>query len=82
MRQRVDFMTASFPEDAATYTSRQRRKDEEVERIHKLEEAMLQSREQELNMDARMQEEIKQQVAIQLSQRKSTSEHGVNVSPP
>jgi hypothetical protein len=82
MRQRVDFMAASFPKDAATYTSHQRRKDEEVERIHKLEEAMLQSREQELNMDARMQEEIKQQVAIQLSQRKSTSEHGVNVSPP
>jgi hypothetical protein len=33
-------------------------------------------------MDARMQEEIKRQVALQLTQRQSTSEHGVNVSLP
>jgi len=56
-----------FPEDATTYKSHQRRKDEEAEQIHRLEEAVLQSREQELNMDARMQEEIKRQVALQLS---------------
>ena len=34
-----------FPEDAATYRSRQQRKDEEAERIHRLEEVVLQSRE-------------------------------------
>ena len=56
-----------FPKDAATYRSRRRRKDEEAERIHRLEEAVLQSRERELNMDMRMQEEIKRQVALQLS---------------
>ena len=34
-------------------------------------------------MDARIQEEIKHQVELGLSsQRQSTSEHGVNVSPP
>ena len=59
-------------------------KDEEAERICKLEEAVLQSRERELNMDMRMQEEIKLQVSLQLSiqRQSSTSEHAVNVSPP
>jgi len=32
-----------FPKDAATYRSRQRRKDEEAEWIRRLEEAVLQS---------------------------------------
>ena len=41
--------------------------DEEVERIRRLEEAVLRSQERELNMDVRMQEEIKWQVALQLS---------------
>jgi hypothetical protein len=62
-----------FPKDAATYRSRQRRKDEEAEWIRRLEEAVLQSREpqrerereRELSMEARMQEEMKQQVALQ-----------------
>ena len=73
-----------FPDDDATYGSRQRRKDELAERIRKLEEAVLRSQERDLNMDARMQEEIKQQVALQLSSQRqsSTSEHAVNVSPP
>jgi hypothetical protein len=72
-----------FPKDAATYRSRQQRKDEEAERIRMLEEAVLQSRERELNMELRMQEEIKQQVALQMSSQRqsSTSEHAVNISP-
>ena len=53
-----------FPEDATTYRSRQRRKDEEAKRIHMLEEAVQKTHERELNMDVRMQEEIKWQVAL------------------
>ena len=48
-----------FPKDATTYRSHQPRKDEEAKRIRRLEEAVLQSRERELSMEARMQEEIK-----------------------
>ena len=72
-----------FPEDAATYRSRQRRKDKEAEWIRRLEEAVLQSWERELSMEARMQEEIKRQVALQLSSQRQTltSEHAVNISP-
>jgi hypothetical protein len=40
------------------------RKDKKAEWIHRLEEAVLRSQERELNMDARMQEEIKRQVAL------------------
>ena len=53
-----------FPEDTATYRSHQQRKEEEVERIRRLEESVHRSWEQELNMDVRMQEEIKRQVAL------------------
>lgn len=71
-----------FPEDAPTYISHQRRKDEEAERIRRLEEAVLQSQEREQSLEARMQEEIKRQVELAMSsQRQSTSEHGVNISP-
>jgi len=55
-----------FPKDAATYRSHQRKKDEEarrkeeeIEQIRRLEEAVLRSQEQELNMEAKMQEEIR-----------------------
>jgi hypothetical protein len=53
-----------LPEDADTYRSRQRRKDEEAEWIHILEEAVQQSWERELSMKARMKE---LEVAIQKS---------------
>ena len=43
-----------FPKDATTYRSHQRRKDEEAEQIRRLEEVVLQSRERELSMEARM----------------------------
>jgi len=72
-----------FPEDVATYRSRQQRKDEEAEQIRGLEEVVLQSRERELSMEARMQEEIKRQVTLKLSSQRqsSTLEHVVNISP-
>jgi hypothetical protein len=34
-----------FPKDKATYRSRQRKKDEEAERMHRMEEMVLESRE-------------------------------------
>jgi hypothetical protein len=66
-----------FPKDTDTYRSCQQRKDEEAEWIRKLEEAVHESRERELSMKARMKE-LEEMVQ---SQRQSTSEHGVNVSP-
>jgi hypothetical protein len=39
-----------------TYRSHQRRKDEEAERLHKLEQEMQETRERELSMQARMKE--------------------------
>jgi hypothetical protein len=48
----------------AKFKDGQWRKDEEAEQIRRLEEAVLESQEWELNMDARMQEEIKWQVAL------------------
>jgi hypothetical protein len=59
-----------FLEDAATYRSYQQRKDEEAKQIRRLEEVVLRSQERELNMDARMQEKIRWQVALQLSSQR------------
>jgi chloramphenicol 3-O-phosphotransferase len=56
MRQRVDFVVVWLPQDAYTYRSRQRRKDEEIEWIRRLEEAVHRSRERELSMEMRMKE--------------------------
>jgi hypothetical protein len=60
----------AFPKDKATYRSRQRKKDKEVER--------------EKALEAKMNEEIKRQVQIAVSsiQRQTASEPGVNISPP
>jgi short subunit dehydrogenase-like uncharacterized protein len=66
-----------FPEDADTYRSRQQRKDEEAEQIHRLEVAVHESWEREISMETRMKE-LEEMVQ---SQRQSTSKHGVNVSP-
>ena len=59
----------AFPTDKDAYRSRQRKKDEEVERIRALEQfvdesrqALLESREREKSLEARMHEEIKRQV--------------------
>ena len=56
----------AFPADRDTYRSRQRKKDEEAERIRALEQfvdesrqALLESREREKSLEARIQEEMK-----------------------
>jgi len=45
---------------------------------------VLRSQERELNMEARMQEKIRRQVALQLSSQRqpSTLEHAINISSP
>jgi TPP-dependent pyruvate/acetoin dehydrogenase alpha subunit len=71
-----------FPQDAKSYRSHQRRKDEEAERLRKLEEAVHRSLDREKDLEAKMQEEVKRQVELALSsQRQSTSELTVNISP-
>jgi hypothetical protein len=81
----------AFPDDRDTYRSRQRKKEEEAERIRRLEEYVLESRvavreavEREKALEARMNEKIKKQVQIALSfiQRQTTSAPRVNISPP
>jgi hypothetical protein len=56
----------AFPNNRDTYRSHQRKKDKEAERIHRLEQVVLESREvvlesrqREIAIEARMQEEIK-----------------------
>ena len=78
----------AFPADKDTYRSRQRKKDEEAERIRALEQfvdesrqALLESREREKSLEARMQEEIKRQVQLAMSQMQSQSTPGVTISP-
>ena len=72
-----------FPQDRGTYRSRQRKKDEEKERLHRMEEYIF---EREKNFEERMQEEIKRAVqeALSSQRQQSTSQAGpgVNVSPP
>lgn len=81
----------AFPKDKATYRSRQRKKYEEAERMRRMEEMVLESREvareaveREKALEAKMNEEIKRQVQIAVSsiQRQTASEPGVNINPP
>jgi hypothetical protein len=58
----------AFPKDKVTYRSRQRKKDEEAERMRRMEEMVLESREvareaveREKALEAKMNEEIKRQ---------------------
>jgi len=73
----------SFKADQDTYRSRQRKKDEEAERIHRLEAFVLQSEEREKTREEWMQAEIQRQVQAALSQMmkgQGTSQPEVNVS--
>jgi hypothetical protein len=75
----------SFQADQDTYRSRQRKKDEEAERIRRLEAFVLQSQEREKAREEWMQAEIQRQVQAALSQMtkgQGTSQPEVNVSPP
>ena len=75
----------SFQADQDTYRSRQRKKDEEAERIRRLEAFVLQSQEHEKAREEWMQAEIQRQVQAALSQMtkgQGTSQPEVNVSPP
>jgi hypothetical protein len=80
-----------FPKDRPTYRSRQRKKEEEAERLHRLEAMVIESREaareaiaREKALEERMNEEIKRQVQIAVSsiQGQTASEPRVNISPP
>jgi hypothetical protein len=80
-----------FPKDRPTYRSRQRKKEEEAERMRRLEAMVMESREaaheaiqREKALEERMNEEIKRQVqeAVSSMQRQTASEPGVNISPP
>ena len=78
----------AFLADKDTYRSRQRKKDEEANRIHVLEQfvnesqqALLESREREKSLEARMREEIKRQVQLAMSQMQSQSTPRVTISP-
>ena len=73
---------AGFPNDGDTYRSHKRLKDEEAERLRRLEDMVLSLRGREKALEARMQEEIKRQVDEYMSsQRETTSELAVNISP-
>jgi uncharacterized membrane protein len=75
----------SFQADQDTYRSRQRKKDEEAERIRRLEAFVLQSEEREKAREEWMQAQIQRQVQAALSQMmkgQGTSQPEVNVSPP
>ena len=59
----------AFPQNKETYRSHQRKKDEEAERMRRMEEIVLESRkaarealEREKALEARMNEEIKRQI--------------------
>jgi len=74
----------SFQADQETYRSRQRKKDEEAEWIHRLEAFVMQSQEREKSREEWMQAEIKRQVQEALSQMtkgQGTSQPEVNISP-
>jgi len=58
----------SFEADQETYRSHQRKKDKEAERIHWLEDFVMQSEEREKSHEEWMQAEIKRQVQEALSQ--------------
>ena len=51
-----------FPNDRKTYRSHQRSKEEQAARVTVLEEMVLEAKEREKAMEARMQEEIRKQV--------------------
>ena len=70
-----------FPQDRPSYRSRQRKKEEEAQRLQRLEEAVREAQEREKNLKARMQEEIRRQVQIALSASKQASEPGIDISP-
>ena len=82
-------LVQGFPEWIDSYRSRQRRKDEEAERIRILQqyviesrEAVLESQRREKEMQAKMQEEVARQVQIQLSAHGITTALGINISRP
>jgi len=75
----------SFQANQETYKSHQRNKDEEAERMCRLEAFVLQSKECEKSREEWMQAEIKRQVESALSQMtkgQGTSQPEVNDSPP
>jgi flagellar motor switch/type III secretory pathway protein FliN len=81
----------AFPLDRDTYRSRQRKKEEEAERLRSLKEQVLQQREEvrqakerEKALETRLNEEIKRQVQIAVSslQRSLSELAAVNISPP
>ena len=70
-----------FPNDRDTYRCRQRKKDEKTARISRLEEyvhesreALLQAQERKKDMQARMQDEIINQVQIAMSAQRQASD--------
>ena len=80
-----------FPKDRPTYRSRQRKKEEEAERLRRLEAMVMESHEvareaiaREKALEERMNKEIKRQVQMTVSsiQRQTALEPAVNISPP
>jgi len=69
-----------FPQDRPSYRSRQRKKEEEAQRLQRLEEAVRKAQERKKNLEARMHEEIRRQVQIAVSASKQASEPGINIS--
>jgi hypothetical protein len=71
-----------FPQWRDTYRSRQRKKDEEAEKLHILQQYVLDAKRREEEMEARMQEEVKRQVQIAMSSQGLTIAPGTNILSP
>lgn len=77
-----------FADWVDTYRSRKKRKDEEAERVRMLEEIVLTQQvtavEQEAAMEARIEERVRRQVELALSQHttSASADRNVNMSPP
>ena len=68
----MDSLRTDLPTEAT------REKEEEAQRLQRLEEAMREAQERKKNLEARMQEKIRRQVQIAVSASKQASEPRIN----
>ena len=72
----------AFPQWRDTYRSRQRKKEEDAQRLQMLQQYVIDAQRREEEMKRTMQEEIRRQVQIQLSSQGLAPPLATNVSPP